>query len=127
MRHIQGAYVVILDDADRVLILLRPSWIAWGANQWAFPGGTLEKGESPEEGASREVEEETTLQVTNLRPVMGIPADKIVPFYTRDYSGEVKIDWEHDDWRWATPDTISNYDIAPNVKEAYEWVLKHGC
>ena len=38
-----------------------------GDGQWAFPGGHLEFGESPEECAAREVMEETGLTLENLQ------------------------------------------------------------
>lgn len=40
---------------------------AHGANSWSVPGGHLEFGESPEQTASREVAEETGLEITNIR------------------------------------------------------------
>lgn len=40
---------------------------AHGADSWSVPGGHLEFGESPEETAAREVQEETGLKITNVR------------------------------------------------------------
>lgn len=36
------------------------------AGKWAIPGGFLEESESPEEGAKRELEEETSLKIEKL-------------------------------------------------------------
>ena len=122
----ESAIVVVVDTLDRVLLLLRPQWIGWGAGQWAFPGGKLEAGETREQAAIRETEEETQLKVRDLKEVK-IPVDnKLTMFYTRDYTGVVKIDWEHDDFVWVTRDEIENYDLAPQVLEAYDWVLQNG-
>ena len=122
----ESAIVVVVDALDRVLLLLRPTWIKWGAGQWAFPGGKLEVGETREDAAIRETKEETQLNVRELKEVQ-ISLDKsLTMFYTRDYTGVVKIDWEHDDFVWLTRDEIESYDLAPQVLEAYDWVLQNG-
>ncbi len=122
----ESAIVVIVDSLDRVLLLLRPTWIKWAPGQWAFPGGKVEAGESREDAAIRETKEETELSVHDLKEVQ-IPLDKtLTMFYTQDYTGVVKIDWEHDDFVWVTRDEIENYDLAPQVLEAYDWVLQNG-
>lgn len=122
----ESAIVVVVDALDRVLLLLRPTWIKWGAGQWAFPGGKLEVGETREDAAIRETKEETQLNVRDLKEVQ-ISLDKsLTMFYTRDYTGVVKIDWEHDDFVWLTRDEIESYDLAPQVLEAYDWVLQNG-
>lgn len=36
------------------------------AGKWAIPGGFLEESESPEDGAKRELKEETTLEIEKL-------------------------------------------------------------
>ena len=122
----ESAIVVVVDALDRVLLLLRPTWIKWGAGQWAFPGGKLEVGETREDAAIRETKEETQLNVRDLKEVQ-ISLDKsLTMLYTRDYTGVVKIDWEHDDFVWLTRDEIESYDLAPQVLEAYDWVLQNG-
>ena len=120
-----GAIVVILRDDESTLILKRPAWIKWGASQWAFPGGKLEKNETPLEAAIRETKEETSLEVKNLK-LLDLDLDMpVTAYYTRDYLGNVKIDFEHDDWAWARRADIESYDLAPGVLEMYDWVLNN--
>ena len=54
----QSVAVVVRDDADRVLLLWRHRFITdtWG---WEIPAGWVDPGETAEEAARREVEEET--------------------------------------------------------------------
>jgi ADP-ribose pyrophosphatase YjhB (NUDIX family) len=53
---------VIVEHGGRVLLQQRA--MAPGAGGWTFPGGFLEIGETPAEGAAREAKEEVGLDVT---------------------------------------------------------------
>ena len=120
-----GAIVVILDNEDRVLLLRRTPGDYWAAGQWGFPGGKLEPGETAKEAAIRETKEESNLVVTNLVDVK-LKLDKLLGmFYTRSYSGNIKIDFEHTAWEWVSRDEIESYDLAPTTLEIYDWVLKN--
>jgi mutator protein MutT len=55
----------IVRRGDKILIMKRAMGLLSGA--WYFPGGQLEEGESPEEGARREIREETALEVQDMR------------------------------------------------------------
>ena len=60
-----AARVVLLDENDRVLLArFEYGGKAW----WAAPGGGLERAETHEEAARREVREETGLDLQNLGP-----------------------------------------------------------
>jgi mutator protein MutT len=118
-----GAIVIILDSQDRVLLLRRTPGNYWAAGQWGFPGGKLEPGESAKEAAIRETKEESNLVVTNLVDIK-LKLDKpLGMFYTRSYSGNIKIDFEHTAWEWVSRDQIESYDLAPTTLEIYDWVL----
>jgi 8-oxo-dGTP pyrophosphatase MutT (NUDIX family) len=121
-----GAVVVILNDRDEILILKRPAFVDWAPDKWALPGGKLEHNESALTAAIRESKEETDLDVRNLK-IINLKVDSpIAPFYTRQYSGTVKIDFEHTDWTWTARSKIETYDLAPSVLKLYEWVLQNG-
>lgn len=63
VRH--AARVVLLDENDRMLLArFEYGGKAW----WAAPGGGLERAETHEEAARREVREETGLDLQNLGP-----------------------------------------------------------
>lgn len=59
-----GVAVIVMKD-KKVLIYKRKN--AHGAETWAFPGGHLEFGETPEECAIREVDEEAGITIKNVR------------------------------------------------------------
>jgi 8-oxo-dGTP diphosphatase len=55
--------VALIDDDNRVLIAQRPEGKSM-AGLWEFPGGKVEKGETPEAALIRELKEELTIDVT---------------------------------------------------------------
>jgi 8-oxo-dGTP diphosphatase len=61
-RH-EGALVAVY--GDQALLLLRSSY----RKEWNFPGGTIRRGETPEEAARRELAEEVGLEADALLPV----------------------------------------------------------
>lgn len=123
---LDGAVVVILNKRDEVLILKRPHWIDWAPDQWALPGGEIEENESPLTAAIRETKEETTLDVRKLKIISLTLDNPIAPYYTRHYTGNVQIDFEHTDWTWVARADIETYDLAPGVLKLYDWVLQNG-
>ena len=69
-RMVLGARAVLL-DGDRVL-LLRHTYMPG----WHFPGGGVEPGETAEEAARREAEEETGLRVEGSMTLLGLYLQK---------------------------------------------------
>jgi len=82
-----------------------------GQDDWSLLKGKLELGETPEQAAVREVEEETGLQVRILRP-MGCTAyvdrrgrDKVVCYWVMwAEGGRFAPNQEVDQLRWLTVD-----------------------
>ena len=111
--------VACLNDKDQFLIIRR-SDIDERAGQWTVPGGHIDDEDSSiEDGAVRELKEETGLTCsTEKLTYLGEPKQKKYYFLTQEWSGDIKIDIpnpktgqiEHDDYRWATINEIK--DIA---------------
>lgn len=55
MPYREGAIGIVLDSADRVLIVQMHNY---SGHEWRMPGGGVEEGESPEEAIVRELKEE---------------------------------------------------------------------
>lgn len=70
-----GAFAIITDEQDRVLLGLRTD-----RDMWNLPGGVIEHGESPWEAVVREVKEETGLEVK---------VDKMLGVYSKDYENDM--------------------------------------
>ncbi len=56
--------IILMDASGRVLLQHRDKHVTYAPNRWAFPGGQIEPGETPEQAARRELLEETGLMVT---------------------------------------------------------------
>ena len=65
---------------------------AHGSNTWSIPGGHLEYGESWEEGAAREAQEETGMKIGNIR-FTALTND----IFKKDDKHSVTI-WVESDW-----------------------------
>jgi 8-oxo-dGTP diphosphatase len=87
----------------RVLLVHRPRY-----DDWSFPKGKLEEGETWEAAALREVEEETSL-ACELGPEAGrthyptVRGPKEVRYYRMTADGEPRPRNEVDALRWASP------------------------
>ncbi len=94
---------------DEILILKRAAGAAPGA--WYTPGGVLDRGETPEECALRELKEETGLVPTGPLSLVGlIPmhvygAETLLAAYSCDCAqGDVELSSEHSGYRWIKPE-----------------------
>jgi len=67
---------VIIEVDGKVLLIKRSN--VHGAGTWSTPGGHLEFGETPEDCAARETEEETNVKIQNVR-FRGITNDIFEP------------------------------------------------
>tara|TARA_B100001059_G_C17582456_1_gene450556 strand:+ start:166 stop:621 length:456 start_codon:yes stop_codon:yes gene_type:complete len=111
--------VVCLDDKQRFLIIRR-SKIDTRAGQWTIPGGHIDEEDgSIEDGAVRELLEETNLtcEVSDLSYLGEAKPGKFY-FLTKKWNGNIDIDKpnpitgliEHDDYMWASIEDIKDID-----------------
>ena len=99
---------VYAERDGKILILKRAMGEATGA--WYTPGGGLEPGELPVEGARRELFEETGLAPSGPLALVGLLPMKfygvegfVVAYACECRDGEVKLSHEHSGARWVDP------------------------
>ncbi len=111
-----GVGLFVFNDQDKVLMQLRTDY-----NQWGFPGGAMELGESFEETAMRELKEETNLDIKDMKLIKVLSGkdtyreypngDKLYDitalFVITKYDGELKVnDDESKSFDWFSIDDL---------------------
>ncbi|MCX5841527.1 MAG: NUDIX hydrolase [Deltaproteobacteria bacterium] len=81
-RPVVGIGAVVIRDG-RVLLIRRG--VAPGRGLWAVPGGSLELGETLQQGAEREILEETGITIRAREPVYAFD------FFERDPDGRIRF------------------------------------
>ncbi len=103
---LQAAGVVLRDTTGAVLMLQRPD------GSWCIPGGKLEAGETPLQGAIRETAEETGKLLSPSECVPLAQVSNPDGFKFTGYAATVERfdpvlgDGEHAAWQWATLDAL---------------------
>jgi len=130
-RPVVGVGGVLIENG-RTLLIKRGSEPLLG--QWSIPGGTLELGESLQDGVAREMREETGLEV-KVREMIEVfdriflePEGKVVDGKTRpkyhyvivDYicerlSGTPQAGSDVTDVAFATEDELANFQLTPTA------------
>ena len=102
------AKAVIIDNNDRVLFLKRSQKLEKFPGEWDLPGGHVKEGEPLMSGLKREVAEETSLEIDNVRYIEQI---KNMYFFMCKYDSQpVKISDEHIDYKFLEESDLDKKD-----------------
>lgn len=111
--RIDPAVIVLVTDGSQALLGRQASW---PAGRYSALAGFVEPGESLEEAVSREVEEETGVQVREVNYFASqpwpFPASLMLGFHAYASAGEVRLDGELEDARWFRLDELR---AAPTI------------
>lgn len=114
-------HTLILNEENKVLIIKRASQRKVFPSNWDIPGGTLEPGEDPAEGALREIKEETSLELDEISLydyTHNIDTEKNKQFIRLIFigtyeGGEVQVNpEEHEEYAWVDIDNMKEYDLV---------------
>ncbi len=113
-----AAVIVLINKNDEILIVKRSEAVDTFRGYWCFPGGGADEGETPEQCAIRETFEETKLKVkekdlTYLYTLTKDDDKEIFFFVATEWSGEVEIDWESDDYQWSNVYSLRDVKLLP--------------
>jgi 8-oxo-dGTP diphosphatase len=114
----RAAMVVVVNQENKVLCLLRSETDEWKPLHWGLPGGHLEEGEYPYNGVLREAKEETNLDVgafyCDVRKNM--QGCDIYIYGADTYSGDIELSLEHTDYAWFSKEQIAALpNTTPNL------------
>ena len=87
-------------------------------DHYAFPGGKFEKGEDALDAICRECKEETNLDIdkNNIVFLNTISNELGHKFYlAKNFSGDLKLNNEHSDFKWVNPKELSSFKTVPDV------------
>lgn len=108
----------ILQKEDKILIARKKEGKPL-AGYFEFPGGKIEKGETPEESLIRELMEEMNIKIAIKEYVGESIYDygngkviSLLGYKSEIIDGEIKLS-DHDRYEWVTLEEINNYKIAP--------------
>lgn len=126
-----------IEYRGKILLLRRSRKVKTMKGKWAGVSGYIEKSEEPIRRALTEIEEETGIRNENIelleegRPLEAadnMRPDNITwvvhPFYLRAKTNEIRLDWEHDTYKWINPSEIEKFDTVPRLKEAFDRVCR---
>jgi len=106
------ASVVVFNKKGEVLVLKRSSTCKNNPGKWNFPGGHIDKGETPKEAAIRECEEEAGFTPKKVKLLGNY--GKMATFIG-ETNKTPKINEESDDWKFISKKEIKKLDFVNNV------------
>lgn len=129
--------IIFREEEGKIFYLL----LHYQSGHWDFPKGNIEKGENLEDTVKREIKEETGVEdidfTSNFKETIkyfyklkGKTIFKTVVFFlVETKSKEIKISWEHTDFKWLSYEEALEQLTFKNAKEilqkANNFLKKH--
>ena len=120
------AAVIECTDRDGQILLARNAF--WTQRMFGLITGFMEAGESPEDGITREVAEETSLQVSSLS-LIGVydfqRMNQLIVAYHAQAQGEIRLSPELAEYKLFTPETVRCWRAGTGFALA-DWLRSRG-
>ena len=105
-----NSVLIIVQKGNKILVVERSKTDAWMPLHWSYPGGHIQKKETPYYAAKRELEEETGLKpkTVEYKGIRNTANGKMYIYLCYEFDGEVKLNFEHSDRKWVTYDEVED-------------------
>ncbi len=114
----------IMRRHGRILLLQRSQEVGSFKGRWAGVSGFIEKGEDDDHAARREIEEEIGHRAVRLvrhAPTLRFRDASVVwsvhPFLFDVHKPSIRIDWEHQAYKWVSPREVARFSTVPGLRE----------
>jgi 8-oxo-dGTP pyrophosphatase MutT (NUDIX family) len=119
-----------LRHEGKICLLKRSQAVGSSPGRWHCVTGFLEPGVLPLEQAMTEIAEETGLDARTVR-LVGAPEPLrierpsqgwvwvVYPFLFEAASPSLRLDWEHDEYRWIEPAELDSSDCVPWIRDVW--------
>ncbi|MEK6902429.1 MAG: NUDIX hydrolase [archaeon] len=131
-KSVVAVSVFLKNSKNQFLFLRRSKNNSTGVGCFQLPEGKIEWDEKPEETIKREVREETSGKVSNLRlegvssvtlKAKGNEYHVLRIIYSGKFSGKIKLSEDHTDFQWMTLKEALKQPLLNGVEGAIRQVL----
>lgn len=114
--------VILLNDANEMLVLKRTDEDEIEPGKYSLPGGKIEEGEDSKTGALRELKEETGIELDECKEVEAIQNEDetISYYYTGRTSKDPVLSKEHTAFKWIKPEEFGEIDFIFGQNERFK-------
>ncbi|MBN1860241.1 MAG: NUDIX pyrophosphatase [Candidatus Thermoplasmatota archaeon] len=127
----------LLEHGGKILLLKRSNLVGTYRGLWGGVAGYVEELEDPYDTALKEISQEAVIDVDALTFVKkGIPIEITDTYEGRRYdwliypflfhiedTSLVRIDWEHEEYRWVFPSEVRKLNTVPGLDEVVAQLL----
>ena len=123
---------IFVEVGGEVLLLKRSEKVGNYTNKWATIAGYMDEVKPAEAKIAEELKEEISLERSRISSVLlgnifiktdpalkktWIVCPALVKLKSRP---EIRLDWEHTEYKWVRKEDIKNFDLMPGVEEALQ-------
>ncbi len=120
---------------DKILLLKRSDRVRTHKGKWNTVAGYVDEPKPIREKALEELHEELGISEQNiLQCKMGSPYEFFDPDEQKTWlvhpllvelkqRPDIKLDWEHTEFKWISPNKLTTYDTVPKLDESLKRVL----